>query len=194
LSPQPSVFHYDEAQDVFLTANRNEVKAVRSTWKSLMTNHANPVVLVLSGTKALQPYMEVDVQERRRFIRIELPEISYDSHLSDVVGYVDSYCAQAGIANGLEPEDYERLIHAADRQFGWTYARALDGIAEVLAAGGDKLTRMSLAHAYDRVGNSDPTLNIFVVDHWRNLLPDAGLREEVVAEKRRARPRQEQMS
>lgn len=189
-----TVFHYDEAQDVFLTANRNEVKAIRSTWKSLMTNHANPVVVVLSGTKDLQPYMDVDVQERRRFIRIELPEISYNSHLSDVMGYVDVYCAEAGITNGLQPEDYERLIHSADNQFGWTYARALDGIAEVLAAGGDTLTRMSLAHAYDRAGNADPMLNIFVVDHWRNLLPDAGLSEEVLPEKRRGRPRKEQSS
>ena len=189
-----TVLHYDEAQDVFLTANRNEVKAIRSTWKSLMTNHANPLVVVLSGTKDLRPYMDVDVQERRRFIRVELPEISYDSHVSDVMGFVDSYCVQAGIKNGLQPEDYERLIHSVDNQFGWTYARALDGIAEVLAAGGDTLTRMSLAHAYDRVGNADPTLNIFVVDYWRNLIPDAGLAEEVVAEERRRRPRKEQTS
>ena len=159
-----------------------------------MTNHANPVVVVLSGTKALQPYMDVDVQERRRFIRIELPEISPDSHLDDVKGYVDSYCAQANITNGLQPDDYERLIHAADGQFGWTYARALDGIAEVLASGGTTLTRLALAHAYDRAGHADPALNVFVVDYWRHLLPDAGLREEVPPEKLRRRPRKEQAS
>lgn len=44
-----SVLHYDEAQDVFLTANRKEVQNIRSAWKSLMTNHVSPVVVVLSG-------------------------------------------------------------------------------------------------------------------------------------------------
>lgn len=185
------VIHYDEAQDVFLTANRNDVKNIRSAWKSLMTHTSHPVVLVLSGTMDLKPYMEADVQERRRFIRVELSPISFTSHFDEVRGYLDAYCKQAEIANQLEPEDYERLIHAADSQFGWTYARALDGIAEAISAGDAALRRVHLAHAYERAGNFDAALNIFVVDYWRKLIPDAGLAEDILPQQRRSRPRKE---
>lgn len=167
--------HWDEGQDIFLTANYREAMNIRSVFKAIMTYTMWPTILVLTGTPELKAHVEADPQVARRFFHVTLGEVLSNPGGKTIPDAVTKYCAAAGLNDGLSADSgYDvvgRLAHAAGYQFGMTFCRILDGIQEALAAGDKALKPIHLAHGFERASDFPPALNPFLADNWQALSP-----------------------
>lgn len=160
--------HFDETHDIFLSASVRDSMQIMSTFKGLMTRADHPVILVLTGTYELQRRM-TSRETMRRLIPISIRNVDPSVDLDDIAATAMAYCQMAGIANGLEEQDYQRIVHAAGNQFGTTFVQILDGVEEALLAGASALERIHLAHAYARNFDKEAEHNVYVVGNFRAL-------------------------
>jgi hypothetical protein len=185
---------FDETQDAFIRANRLSAENFLQTFKGLMTHEPHPVALIVTGTRALEPYFKIaDQQGPRRFYHVTLPNLHFDVDAAFVKNRIDEYCTLAHLENGLEEQDYHRLMHSVSYAFGRTFSRALDGIEEALLANSSRLERVHLVHAYERESTDNhPGANVFAVEDYLRVDPttrDFALPS--VPEKRKSQPRSE---
>lgn len=168
-----AILHLDETQDAF-----RQNRAVANTWlqtfKGLMElEEVAPLVMILSGTPEMRPYFETtDPQAPRRMVEVDLPSLTFPSNTPGLSNKLDKYCKLAGITNGLEGTDYERLMRAAAYQFGRTFSLGINGIREAILAGKDTLNLVHLAHAFERDSPKTlPAHNFFWTPDYMRLDP-----------------------
>lgn len=118
---QTLFLHLDEAQDLARFQTENERRSVINTLKSLMENSDWPVSLILSGTPELKTLINQDPQLARRLYPIEIDRLNEYRHAGDVLALLQRFADRARIEmdNDLRGEGFaQRLIHAADYEFG----------------------------------------------------------------------------
>jgi hypothetical protein len=157
------VLWFDEAQDIFKSANSKDIADITSTLKGLMNHSGWPVVLVLSGTPDLLEFAKSDKHLMRRVVQMQIPPLSSSETSPDVdaVRFVaEDFSKRQGLDCDIDHNTLRRVIHAADEQMGRAFEFTVDAILEAVMAGSPSLTPIHFAHAYERHAHCGPTTNI----------------------------------
>ncbi|SEC39466.1 TniB family NTP-binding protein [Rhodobacter sp. 24-YEA-8] len=164
--------HLDEAQDLSSRGTRQELDAVASMLKTLMTDEEWPVGILLSGTQELENILNHDPQLAHRMDTIHFASLSPVNHAPDVAGLIEGYArrAELGLApDALEIALSERLIHAAAYQFGLVIEIIIGAIEIALLESGDHLEWRHFKLAYEVRSSCADAFNPFVVDDYHRI-------------------------
>ncbi len=131
--------HLDEAQDLARHQTDKEYQAVVNTLKSLMENSQWPVGLILTGMPDLKNIINQDAQLARRIYPIEIDRLNEFRHVDPVIELLRSYARRAKLqlSDSLTTENFaQRLMHAADYEFGLLAELTVQSITEALSGSG----------------------------------------------------------
>lgn len=173
---QTLFLHLDEAQDLTRFQTENERRSVVNTLKSLMENSRWPVGLILSGMPEFKTIINQDPQLARRLYPVEIDRLNEFRNVGGVINLVQRYAGRAGIGvnEDLSGENFaQRLIHAADYEFGLMAELVVQAITMALSRDGLD-ARLSLSHFADvfhmRSAAVDG-LNPFIAEDFRRIDP-----------------------
>ncbi|MFD1882162.1 TniB family NTP-binding protein [Paracoccus pacificus] len=173
---QTLFLHLDEAQDLTRFQTENERRSVVNTLKSLMENSRWPVGLILSGMPEFKTLINQDPQLARRLYPVEIDRLNEFRNVGAVINLVQRYTGRAGIGinEDLSGENFaQRLIHAADYEFGLMAELVVQAITMALSRDGLD-ARLSLSHFADvfhmRSAAVDG-LNPFIAEDFRRIDP-----------------------
>lgn len=174
--------HLDEAQDLLSHQTPKMMQSVVRTLKSLMQTRDWPVGIILSGMPDLKELLNHDPQLARRFYPIEFPRLHADIDGEQVVLTTISYADRARLTvnSQLDHRFVERLIHAADGEFGLVIELIIGSIEEALLSNDEVLDCEHFAGAFRRRSGCVNALNPFIAEDFeridaRMLLPRAAL-------------------
>ncbi len=143
--------HLDEAQDLARHQTDKEYQAVVNTLKSLMENSQWPVGLILTGMPDLKNIINQDAQLARRVYPIEIDRLNEFRHVDPVIELLRSYARRAKLqlSDSLTTENFaQRLMHAADYEFGLLAELTVQSITEALS-GNEQCAVLETSHFAD---------------------------------------------
>ena len=163
--------HFDEAQDLRGSATLRETQHVVNTLKSLMQTRGWPVGLILSGTSELKDMINSDVQLVRRIKPIEIPRLTLVHDIDAMYQLVVDCTGHVGLQTAsaiLEEHFLERIMHAADYEFGLVIEITIAAIEEALMAGSLELKATYFIDAFrSRSGCLDVQNPFLALDYLR---------------------------
>lgn len=164
--------HLDEAQDLFSKRNEKEMRSVINTLKSIMQNRDWPVGVILSGLPDLSALPNLDHQLGRRIVPIQFPRIDVAQKGTDLraIAHRHANAVDLIVDPDLFAGDFlERLVHAADGQFGITVELIIGAIEEALRCECDSLGHSHFVAAFERRSRCIPAFNPFVAEDFHRL-------------------------
>ncbi|MGO4175920.1 ATP-binding protein [Bosea sp. TAF32] len=166
------VLHLDEMQHVIQTVNGPELQKVRNNLKGMLVDPHNPIALIVSGTPLVLPLMELDRQVARRAgAWIEFESLSTATHGKMVGSFVRQLAERATLQINADEVRrlVPRLIHAGCYQLGVIAEAIHDAIREALRADSNLLELNHFASSYAKRSRSDPGLNPYLAERWRDI-------------------------
>lgn len=171
--------HIDELQHVTAKANVKEAQKVRDTIKGLVQWPQWPVSLILSGTPEIGSFIEEDTQVKRRCLVVHFSSLDVEEDAGRIGTCLRKLVERkAGLAiRGDEHTLAQRIIHAAERQYGTAIEFIQDAIMEALRDASDVVDTGHFARVYKmRTGCGDDT-NVFTSRDWRDVTVGSALQE-----------------
>jgi hypothetical protein len=162
------VLWIDEAHDLFHSDARHEVNKMLRMLKSLMQGDG-AVIVVLSGIEALWDIASFDDQVRRRYAKLELPQVTLASNGDDLTSIIEGYCNQAGLQFQGTEDLLPRLIHASRGRFGRCIEYTVHAIEVALSRSHQALTRDHFAEAWGMQEGCSPGNNVFLAPKWAQI-------------------------
>ena len=164
--------HLDEAQDLFSKRNEKEMRSVINTLKSIMQNRDWPVSVILSGLPDLSALPNLDHQLGRRIIPIQFPRIDVGQNSADLRAIAHRHAKAVDLM--VEPDLFaadflERLVHAADGQFGIVVELIIGAIEEALRHDCAALGHSHFVAAFERRSGCIPAFNPFIAGDFHRL-------------------------
>ncbi|WP_162559655.1 ATP-binding protein [Methylobacterium radiodurans] len=163
--------HLDEMHNVVLKANEIDRTDIQNALKSMVTDEAWPIVVIVSGLPVLADFLEEAEEDRRRALTVNFdaldPELDGEAiremgkTLASVAGVVFSDT----VAKPLVP----RLLHAGLYQMGTSIELIQEAIGQALKAETDDLRREHFASAYYKRTACGAAANPFTVDAWQKI-------------------------
>ena len=153
-----SLLHLDEFQNISETANVDETTIILDTLKDLMINAQHPVALILSGLPSLTPFIERDMQVRRRARFVSFQPLT----AFDIPMIVDALVDFTKVAElKLELPDTNKFVpqimHAGLHQLGTVVEIMREAIEQALLMEDASLTAVHFADVYaERTGSAAP--------------------------------------
>lgn len=173
---QTSFLNFDEAQDLARYQTDKERQAVVNTLKSVMENSYWPTSLILSGMPDLKKIVNQDPQLARRLYPVEIGRLHAIRDVEPVLDIVHKYAVRAKIEtlSCLRNEDFaQRLMHAADYEFGLMAEFTVQAISKALISEGIGV-QLQLKHFadvfFDRSSVID-ALNPFLAEDFARIDP-----------------------
>ncbi len=168
--------HLDEAQDLTRFQTGNERRSVVNTLKSLMENSSWPVGLILSGMPEFKTIINQDPQLSRRLYPVKIDRLNEFRNVGGVIDLVRRYAVRAGIGmeEELAGENFaQRLIHAADYEFGLMAELVVQSITLALSKEGlSTILRQShFADVFHMRSAAVDGLNPFIAEDFRRIDP-----------------------
>lgn len=192
---QTLFLHLDEAQDLTRFQTENERRSVVNTLKSLMENSRWPVGLILSGMPEFKTIINQDPQLSRRLYPVEIDRLNEFRNVGAVIDLVRRYGLRAriGIDGDLAGENFaQRLIHAADYEFGLLAELVVQSITLTLSKEGQDATlrRQHFADVFHMRSAAVDGLNPFIAEDFRRIDPRQVLDDDSEADpsSRRSKP------
>ncbi len=173
---QTCFLHLDEAQDLARYQTDKERQSVVNTLKSLMENSLWPTGLILSGMPDLKKIVNQDPQLARRLYPVEIGRLHAIRDVEPVLDIVQKYAERATI--GTRPcvrnEHFaQRLMHAADYEFGLMAELTVQALSKALFARGFE-AELELRHYadvfFERSAAID-ALNPFIAEDFARIDP-----------------------
>ncbi|MDR6632654.1 hypothetical protein J2X72_001438 [Phyllobacterium sp. 1468] len=163
--------HIDELQHTIERAHANDIKKVRDTLKSIVQQPDWPVWLILSGLPSVVSFIEGDNQLKRRsrFVHFEGIRRNFAYEVPKMLKAI------VKIRAGLELDTtnfgslVERLIHAAQDQFGSAVEFVQDAIQQALLNGDGTVSCKHFEAAYSSRSGCDPDSNVFTAIDWKKI-------------------------
>ncbi|MCL6285738.1 TniB family NTP-binding protein [Ruegeria sp. 2012CJ41-6] len=171
---QTLFLHYDEAQDLSRHQTPKEMNAVVSTLKSLLQHKTWPVGLILTGTPELKKMINHDSQLARRVYPIEYPQLNAALDTGRVCKLLSHYAEHADLPLDSEtplPDLAQRLIHAADREFGLLIEMLVSSLEEAMTANCDMIRINHFAAMFRKRTGCIDGLNPFIVEDFERIDP-----------------------
>lgn len=162
------VLWIDEAHDLFHSDARHEVNKVLRMLKSLMQGDG-AVIVVLSGIETLWDIASFDDQIRRRYAKLELPQVAMATHGEDLAAIIAGYCERVGLGVDLSGDLLARLIHASRGRFGRCIEYTVHAIEVALARRAEVLNAHHFAEAWVMQEGCEPGKNVFVSPKWSQI-------------------------
>lgn len=163
--------HFDEMHNVVLKANEIDRTDIQNALKSMVTDEAWPIVVIVSGLPVLADFLEEAEEDRRRALTVNFdaldPELDGEAiremgkTLASLAGLVFSDT----IANPLVP----RLLHAALYQLGTSIELIQEAIGHALKEEAADLRREHFAAAYYKRTACGAAANPFTADAWQKI-------------------------
>lgn len=173
---QACFLHLDEAQDLARFQTDKERQSVVNTLKSVMENSYWPTGLILSGMPDLKKIVNQDPQLARRLYPVEIGRLHAVRDVEPVLDIVQKYANRAKISVRscvLDEQFAQRLMHAADYEFGLMAEITVQALAKALFSDGFQ-AELKLANFadvfFDRSGANEFS-NIFVADDFTRIDP-----------------------
>ncbi len=168
--------HLDEAQDLARHQTDKERQSVVNTLKSLMENSHWPTGLILTGMPDLKQIVNQDPQLARRLYPVEIDRLHAIRHVAPVLELVKSYARRAKIevAEDLLTEQFaQRLMHAADYEFGLMVEITVQAVARALIKEGlgAKLKNSYFADVFHDRSAAVDALNPFLAEDFARINP-----------------------
>lgn len=178
------VVHIDEMQHASHVANEKEIRRLGATLKGLLVDPEWPVTLVVAGVPSLLDFLKGYPELQRRTVFFHVTDLE-EEDAGNMAGLAAALCAKVGLDFQFAAcADFgERLLHAANRQFGsiieWTretirlalHRRELDTSPSRLDP---RIDINDFAAAYEHNRSCRPVNNIFLTPHWREIDPMTG--------------------
>ncbi|MCP1559065.1 UNVERIFIED_ORG: hypothetical protein M2438_003155 [Methylobacterium sp. SuP10 SLI 274] len=181
------VLHLDEIHNVLETANKRELKQIRTLLKTFLVSPTWPVVLVLSGLPEVVPFFEGlndpdedgnpnpdtkgEVRRRAVFVPLRSLELPTDADMVAVAVKDMASVAGMGVTDDLTTTVVPRLVHAGLYELGTAMQLAHEAIGQGLDAKPRcrmlEIEQFQLAYR-ERTSCAD-AVNPFVVADWRKL-------------------------
>lgn len=163
-----AVVWIDEAQDLFCADRKLILRAL----KSLMQGD-NAVAVILSGTEDLAEVIRSDAQVKRRFTSMVLPKLAEPIHGDMYRTVMADYCGRVGLEPPVEADLIGRVFHGARYRFGRAIELLLLAMEFAIEQDDDHLTIDHFASAYAMNEACPASENVFYVDSYHVLDPDA---------------------
>ncbi len=168
--------HFDEAQDLARFQTDKERQSVVNTLKSLMENSQWPVGLILTGMPDLKDIVNQDAQLARRLYPVEIERLHAIRHVGPVLDLVRNYARRAKISIDVElaQEQFaQRLMHAADYEFGLLTEMVVQAITQALISDGGEaaLCLSHFADVYHLKSLAVDGLNPFIAENFVRIKP-----------------------
>ncbi|TFL19782.1 TniB family NTP-binding protein [Jannaschia formosa] len=163
-----AVLWIDEAHDLFRRENENILPAL----KSLMQGDG-AVVLILTGTEALDQVIRSDPQVKRRLSTVRIPDVSVEHDRENFESLIEEYCDLVELEAAIESDLVDRLAHGARHQFGRVITTIVEAIEQALVSGDAVLTTQHFAEAYDLKEGCEPDRNVSLLPDWHRIDPDS---------------------
>ena len=171
---QTCFLHLDEAQDLARYQTDKERQSVVNTLKSVMENSYWPTGLILSGMPDLKKIVNQDPQLSRRLYPVEIGRLHAIRDVTPVLGTIQQYAAKAKIETlpSVRNEVFaQRLMHAADYEFGLMAEITVQAFAKALVRDGFE-AKLEVRHFadvfYDRSDAID-ALNPFLAEDFARI-------------------------
>jgi hypothetical protein len=162
------VLWIDEAHDLFHSDARHEVNKMLRMLKSLMQGDG-AVIVVLSGIETLWDIASFDDQVRRRYAKLELPQVTLASHGDNLRSIIEGYCDRVGMRSQVTEDLLLRLIYASRGRFGRCIEYTVHAIEVALSRGHQALTRDHFAEAWAMQEGCAPGKNVFLALKWSQI-------------------------
>lgn len=173
---QTCFLHLDEAQDLARYQTDKERQSVVNTLKSVMENSMWPTGLILSGMPDLKKIVNQDPQLARRLFPIEIGRLNAVRDVAPVLDLVQKYATKGKIETDscVRSEVFaQRLMHAADYEFGLMAEIIVQAFSKALLADGFE-AKLRLTHFadvfFDRSEAMD-ALNPFLAQDFARIDP-----------------------
>jgi hypothetical protein len=180
---ETAVLWIDEAHDLFCADRNLILRAI----KTLMQGD-NAVVVILSGTEALEQVIRTDPQVQRRFSTMHwglLQEAVDGESFSDLIA---SYCERAGLHAPNQGDLIARVFHASRYRFGRAIELTISAIEMALRERDEQLMSDHFASAWAMQEGCPADGNVFWAQHWWLIKPDDPYSEaSLLTSKRRKR-------
>lgn len=177
-----SVLWIDEAHDLFCADRKLILRAL----KSLMQGD-NAVVVILSGTAELAQVIGTDPQVKRRFTAMVLPDLVAQVDGANFAEIMAQYCQRLGLGAPVEADLIGRLFHAARYRFGRAVEMLLAALEIAMERDAEALTIDHFAAAYAMDEACPAAENVFYVERFWLLNPDAQASEPELRPRRTRR-------
>jgi hypothetical protein len=176
--------HYAEAQRIIKQKNRIERGKIVETLAGLLTDLDWPIHLIMSGLSQLKKLFQDDFLDdpdphereahitlKRRTRFVEFAPVHHQNDRKVLDEGIRQYAKLAGVSLAIakEPEMRERICHGAARQFGRFFELTVLAIDVCVASGRKEVTLEDYADAYASSTTEPEELNVFAVDHWRDI-------------------------
>lgn len=173
---QTCFLHLDEAQDLARHQTDKERQSVVNTLKSLMENSYWPTGLILSGMPDLKKIVNQDPQLARRLYPVEIGRLHAIREVEPVLDIVQKYADRAQVdthSSVREPLFAQRLMHAADYEFGLMVELTVQALSKALISEGSEapLRLQHYADVYFERSAAIDALNPFIAEDFARINP-----------------------
>ena len=181
------VLHLDEIHNVLETANKRELKQIRTLLKTFLVSQTWPVVLILSGLPEVVSFFEglnepdegggptadtkSEVRRRAVFLHLRSLELPVDVPMVSAAIKDMTDAASLIVDDSVLSNIAPRLVHASLYELGTTMQLVHEAIGQSLDATprGVRLSSEHFKRAYqERTGCAD-AVNPFVAADWRKI-------------------------
>ena len=151
--------------------NDDEIQEIIDTLKNLMNNQEWPVYLIMTATKEIKPFLELDWQLRRRLKYVEFGPIDAVVDYDHLTTAMAEYGKMAKVTVDITKnrEMLARLCHAANYQMGYAFEIFVDALLVCIGDRRRKLTKNDFADAYSNRITEPLLLNPFLADDWQSI-------------------------
>ncbi|MCK5499861.1 MAG: TniB family NTP-binding protein [Tritonibacter mobilis] len=173
---QTCFLHLDEAQDLARYQTDKERQSVVNTLKSLMENSYWSTGLILSGMPDLKKIVNQDPQLARRLYPVEIGRLHAIREVEPVLDIVQKYANRAQLdthSSVREAQFAQRLMHAADYEFGLMIELTVQALSKALLTEGTEapLQLQHYADVYFARSAAIDALNPFLADDFERIDP-----------------------
>jgi hypothetical protein len=177
---ETAVLWLDEAHDLFCADRGQILRAIKTLMQG---DHA--VIVILSGTEALDTIIGTDPQVQRRFSTIHWAPLTNERDGDAFVDLTAAYCARVGLQPPPQGDLIKRVFHASRYRFGRAIELIINAIEQALLAEDDDLRGDHFAEVWAMQEGGSTSDNVFWADRW--WLIDTDPQQEVAQTSKRRR-------
>ena len=151
--------------------NDAEIQKIVDVLKRLMNNQEWPVYLIMTATREIMPFLELDWQLKRRLKYVDFKPIDAVADFEYLTDSMAEYGKDAKVSVAITEnrQVLARLCHTANYQMGYVFEILVDALLICLQDKRRKLTIDDFADAYSNCTTEPVLLNPFLADDWQSI-------------------------
>jgi Bacterial TniB protein len=151
--------------------NDAEIQKIVDVLKKIMNSQEWPVYLIMTATKEIYPFLELDFQLKRRLKYVPFNPIDAVTDFEYLTSSMAKYGLDAKVSVAITRDRtvLARLCHTANYQMGYVFEILIDALLLCVQDKRRKLTIDDFADAYSNCTTEPFALNPFLADDWQSI-------------------------